>query len=568
MIELREKEAGKVTTTSRVRKHLPLTFASVVGHIALGTLSLLGMLVIVESIFALAHVGEDTVVKPDPLLGYAPIKDHKITFRCEGYSRSYVNAQGFRDKICVVPKPAGVKRVCVLGDSMTAGFEVPLANTFPKVLEKRLQSEGRKVEVFNCGLSGTGTGQQFLSFRRDIKALQPDMLILAYHHGDNDDNAGGGTNPPRPAFKLDEQNTLRVDFSDLDKFFAGETSRFYSEFGTFRSNCRILSVWSKADLDLHSDPTYKFISKYTGKLTDAVWTAFLKILPPGDWHIKEARTVAADLDIALKADGSPANKASAQVPGPIKASANGPITAPVAGPVTAPVAAPAAAPASAPATAESTAQSTAQPTGTNTGGASAQATGRATSPSTGAASAQATGRATSPSTGAASAQATVPTADPATSSPASLPGQVVASAPAASTVKAAVAPVKVGPVVNTGQQDIDLLKGMIYVQQSRMRVTSEIIRRLNDECKNQNCELVIASLPTYNNTTMYFRELDTLKKQANEQHFRFISSSADFPQRAPMEDSPFYFAEHFNCAGHQRMSDALYNALFKNHSNR
>jgi hypothetical protein len=57
---------------------------------------------------------------------------------------------------------------------MTMGLEVPLQNTFPKLLEKRLQSEGRNIEVLNCGMSGTGTGQQYLGYLQNIAPLQPD----------------------------------------------------------------------------------------------------------------------------------------------------------------------------------------------------------------------------------------------------------------------------------------------------------------------------------------------------------------------------------------------------------
>lgn len=442
MIELKEKTTSNQITRG-VQSKTGL-FATV-GRLLLATfgsiLCVCVTLAIVEFVFALCHVGEDTVAKPDPLLGYSHLRNHTVTFRSEGYSRSTINSRGFRDRLYSVPKPAGTYRVCVLGDSMTMGLEVPLEGTYPKLLEKRLRQEGKNVEVINCGMSGTGTGQQLLGFRQNIAPLQPDMLIVGYHLGDNDDNVGGGTNPPRPTFKIDAERNLSVDFKDIDTWIASEQSRFYSSFADLRRNSRILAVLSKMDIDLHQDKTYQKLSNLWTKPGATLWKSFLKTLPAADWHVIESRAVARDL-----------------LPG-------------------------------------------------------------------------------------------VKNALPATPLPA--------------VKQSTIAPPTPNNSVEHGQQDIELYRGSLYVHLNRMAVTLEILKRLNEDCKKQNCQLVVVGLPAYDNTIMYYRELNEIKEVARQSGFSYLDAWLAYPARGPLDDSPFHFTTHFNCAGHIRMCEYLMKNLFQ-----
>ena len=45
-------------------------------------------------------------------------------------------------------------RIVALGDSLTAGLGLPLANSFPSKLEARLKAKGNPVEIINAGVSG------------------------------------------------------------------------------------------------------------------------------------------------------------------------------------------------------------------------------------------------------------------------------------------------------------------------------------------------------------------------------------------------------------------------------
>jgi len=52
---------------------------------------------------------------------------------------------------------ASEKRIIALGDSLTAGFQLPANAAFPNVLEKALRDRGHQVKVVNAGVSGDTT---------------------------------------------------------------------------------------------------------------------------------------------------------------------------------------------------------------------------------------------------------------------------------------------------------------------------------------------------------------------------------------------------------------------------
>jgi len=495
MVALKEKKTTANNldadqATAAMKKSFVAQVGAVIGTTASVALCCVLTVGALEGIFALAHVGEDTVARPDPLLGYAHLENQTVTYRFEGFSCSTINSRGFRDKLYAVPKPAGTTRVCVVGDSMTMGLEVPLQNTFPKLLEKRLQGEGRNVEVLNCGMSGTGTGQQYLGYLQNIAALQPDMLIVAYHLGDTDDNIGGGTNPPRPTFLLGSNNKLQVDFKDMDKWFSGLDARFYASLDWLRRNSRVLAVLNKLDLDLQADPTYLAINKVVKKPISSLWGNYLKTLPTGNWQIERERLVASDL--------LPENQITTANPA---------------------------------ASSSSVAASAKAPASTNTSSTTASFKS--------------------------SANANTSSATTSTSAPAN----TNTSTSAAATVVSA-KPAAIDPLDLPENGDLKAYRGLLYVHNNRMAVTKEIFRKLNAACNKNHCKLVIAALPAYDNSIMYYREVNELQQLAQEEHFGFINSSSAYPTRGPLDESPFHFAVHFNRAGHARMSETLYQQLF------
>jgi lysophospholipase L1-like esterase len=97
--------------------------------------------------------------------------------------RIRVNAAGLRDdREYAVPKPPGVRRLVVLGDSFTFAGKVALEETFPKRLEKRLRqaTHGQPYEVLNLAVPGYNSRQQALLLEERGLAFQPDLVIVAF----------------------------------------------------------------------------------------------------------------------------------------------------------------------------------------------------------------------------------------------------------------------------------------------------------------------------------------------------------------------------------------------------
>src|SRR6516164_3441198 len=99
------------------------------------------------------------------------------------------NAQGFRDdEDYKYEKPAGQRRILVLGDSHTQGYEVHQSATFAKVLERRLRQEGLDAQVLNTGISGFGTAEELMFLEHEGMKFHPDVVVLAFFENDFDDS--------------------------------------------------------------------------------------------------------------------------------------------------------------------------------------------------------------------------------------------------------------------------------------------------------------------------------------------------------------------------------------------
>ena len=94
------------------------------------------------------------------------------------------NSLRFRD-VEPAPRPPGVRRVVVVGDSFTEGEGVKEADTYPRVLEKRLLEGGGRWEVRNCGRRGSDFPQLYAVFEDALK-YSPDAVVYAMVLNDAD----------------------------------------------------------------------------------------------------------------------------------------------------------------------------------------------------------------------------------------------------------------------------------------------------------------------------------------------------------------------------------------------
>ena len=69
------------------------------------------------------------------------------------------------------------KKLLVFGDSLVAGYNIPLADAFPAQLENKLRANGHAVKVINAGVSGDTTAGGVTRLDWSL-AEKPDYVIL------------------------------------------------------------------------------------------------------------------------------------------------------------------------------------------------------------------------------------------------------------------------------------------------------------------------------------------------------------------------------------------------------
>lgn len=98
-----------------------------------------------------------------------------------------VNNLGLRGPDVAEEKPAGTRRVLVLGDSFTFGVGVRDEDTFARRLEVDLNrdaSHGERIEVINAGVQGYNTRDEVLYLEREWLRLAPDLVVIVFYLND------------------------------------------------------------------------------------------------------------------------------------------------------------------------------------------------------------------------------------------------------------------------------------------------------------------------------------------------------------------------------------------------
>ena len=121
--------------------------------------------------------------------------DNSVSFRINNY--------GFRGPDYGMKKPAGAKRIILLGDSFVMGDGVREEDTLSSQLEKELRKDIPQAEVLNFGVSGWNTRSEIVYLGTVGLKFQPDLVIVVYVLND----AVFATGPP-PDLRKEYQRTL------------------------------------------------------------------------------------------------------------------------------------------------------------------------------------------------------------------------------------------------------------------------------------------------------------------------------------------------------------------------
>lgn len=128
----------------------------------------------------------------DPILNHRHPENSEFRFRSlkkEFDTKVAFNSLGLRDYEYAKEKPEGTYRILVLGDSFVENSQVELAESFPKVLEGRLnEAAGSKYEVLNAGVSSYSPGVEYLYLKNVGIDLEPDLVLVYLYANDVTDD--------------------------------------------------------------------------------------------------------------------------------------------------------------------------------------------------------------------------------------------------------------------------------------------------------------------------------------------------------------------------------------------
>ena len=111
-----------------------------------------------------------------------------------------MNSEGFRGPEFIKDKPNDIYRIIAVGGSTTFGAGVTDENTWPSILEKKLQniSGDKDIEVINAGTPGLNSLSENILVKERLVHYKPDLIIVS--DGNNDSAC------PMP--ELINQNTI------------------------------------------------------------------------------------------------------------------------------------------------------------------------------------------------------------------------------------------------------------------------------------------------------------------------------------------------------------------------
>lgn len=100
--------------------------------------------------------------------------------------RVHNNRFGFREREFVTPKPAGVFRVMVLGDSFTWGIGLATHERYTDIAEDVLEEIAPEAgfEVLNFGIPGLATWQERDLLVRWAPSVDPDLIVVGFSAND------------------------------------------------------------------------------------------------------------------------------------------------------------------------------------------------------------------------------------------------------------------------------------------------------------------------------------------------------------------------------------------------
>lgn len=259
-------------------------------------------LLVVEYIFAIGGVGEEEIFRFDKEIGTRHMTYKPVTWRKEGFARSYFDKDGMREPNLQIAKPPGVYRIALLGDSMVEGLQVPIGDTFGKLIEKELNRKNQKIEVLNFGTSGYSTVQEYMQLDKQVFNYAPDMVIVGYNSRDMFENwavPDAAIANVRPlALKLPDR-PLVVESGSITTWMRTPRAKLLNAIAPIRETSRIWGIFSTKEAEAsQTNEFYKTalnLVNQPAKTVRTIWQNCLSTLKGDRTTVPTAQTTAVDI---------------------------------------------------------------------------------------------------------------------------------------------------------------------------------------------------------------------------------------------------------------------------------
>jgi hypothetical protein len=155
-------------------------------NVALVLGSLAFSLLLIELVLRLLGWSFPIFAQPDADLGWSFRPGLQGWAMHENTAYLRINRMGFRGEDW--PQHAQGFRIVVLGDSFVESSNLPEEEALTTVIERDLRTcpaFATGVEVLNLGVSGYGTGQEYVLLDTRVQQLHPDMVLVAFYAGND-----------------------------------------------------------------------------------------------------------------------------------------------------------------------------------------------------------------------------------------------------------------------------------------------------------------------------------------------------------------------------------------------
>ena len=162
-----------------------------------------------EAFIQFSEIGSKSVSRNDPVLGSALKPNREMIKFTEGFYVGGTNEYAYLGPGYPKKVEQDVIRIALIGDSFVEGFQVFDRDHFRSILEKKLFSLGKKVEVLNFGMSGFNLNDDYCYFINFVKQFNPDISLFFVS---NEDFNLQSTSNRRPKCYL-ANGKIKIDYS-------------------------------------------------------------------------------------------------------------------------------------------------------------------------------------------------------------------------------------------------------------------------------------------------------------------------------------------------------------------